>query len=69
LEDRIQKQLHGCDQNEDFVGVTNSGEAIFAVPLSIYDDAPTWGDKGLWQFNLETGQVFRIAKISGDKWR
>lgn len=68
LEDRIQKQIHGCDQNEDFIGVTNSGEAIFAVPPSEYDDSPGCGDKGLWHFNLTTGRVYRVAKISGDKW-
>ena len=38
LEDKIQKQIHGCDQNEDFIGVTNAGEAVFAVPPSVYDN-------------------------------
>ncbi|MGD0095483.1 MAG: hypothetical protein ABSB60_03250 [Terracidiphilus sp.] len=69
LEDKIQRLIHGCDQNEDFVGVTNSGEAIFAIPPSEYYDSPACGDKGLWHFNLETGKVYRVAKISGVKLR
>jgi hypothetical protein len=69
LEDKIQKLVHGCDQNEDFTGVTNAGEAVFAVPPSIYDDSPECGDKGLWHFNLKTGSVYRVARISGVKWR
>jgi hypothetical protein len=69
LDDRIQKRIDGCDQVEDFIGVTNSGEAVFAVPPSIYDDSPECGDKGVWRFNLKTGRVYRAAKISGVKWR
>lgn len=65
----IQERIHGCDQEEDFLGVTDSGDAIFAVPPSIYDDSPDCSDKGLWHFNLETGKVTLVAKISGDKWR
>jgi hypothetical protein len=68
LGDKIQKRIHGCDQIEDFVGVTNTGEAVFAIPPSIYDDSPGCGDKGLWHFNLKTGNVYRVARISGDKW-
>jgi hypothetical protein len=69
LEDKIQKQIHSCDQNEDFVGVTNSGEAVLAVPPSVYDDSPGCGDKGVWHFDLKTGRAYRVAKVSGDKWR
>jgi hypothetical protein len=69
LDDRIQKRIHGCDQTEDFIGVTNAGEAVFAIPPSIYDDSPECGDKGVWRFNLKTGRVYRVAKISGVKWR
>lgn len=69
LDDRIQKLIHGCDQNEDFVGVTNYGEAVFAIPPSIYDDSPNCGDKGLWNFNLKTGKVHRVKRFSGVKWR
>ncbi len=69
LDDRIQKRLHSCDQTEDFIGVTNAGEAVFAIPPSIYDDSPECGDKGVWRFNLKTGRVYRVAKISGVKWR
>jgi hypothetical protein len=69
LGDKIQKLVHGCDQNEDFIGVTNAGEAVFAVPPSIYDDSPECGDKGLWHFNLKTGKVYQVAKISGVKWQ
>lgn len=65
----IQERIHGCDQEEDFLGVSDLGEAIFAVPPSIYDDSPECGDKGLWHFNLATGKVTQVAKISGDKWR
>jgi len=69
LEDRIQKRIHGCDQVEDFIGVTNLGEAIFAVPPSTYDKSPGCGDKGVWRFNLKTGRVYRVAKFSGVKWQ
>jgi hypothetical protein len=69
LEDKIQKLIHGCDQNEDFIGVTNSGEAIFAVPPSVYADTPECGDKGLWHFNLKTGKVYRVKRFSGVKWQ
>jgi len=69
LEDKIQKRIHGCDQNEDFIGVTNTGEAIFAILPSEYSDTPECGDKGVWHFNLKTGRVYRVAKISGDKWQ
>lgn len=69
LEDKIQKLIHGCDQNEDFIGVTNTGEAVFAVPPSIYDDSPACGDKGRWHFDLKAGRVYRVARVPGDKWR
>ena len=71
LGDAIQRQIHvhGCDQVEDFLGVANSGEGVFAVPPSVYDDSPECGDKGLWHFNLKIGKATRAAKISGDKWK
>jgi hypothetical protein len=69
LEDKIQKRINGCDQLEDFIGVTNAGEAVFAIPPSLYEDSPECGDKGLWHFDLKTGNVYRVAKISGDKWQ
>jgi hypothetical protein len=69
LEDRIQKRIHGCDQVEDFIGVTNTGEAVFTIPPSRYSDTPECGDKGVWRFNLKTGRVYQVAKISGDKWQ
>jgi hypothetical protein len=69
LADIIQVRIHGCDQVEDFVGVSNTGEAVFAVPPSIYDDSSGCGDKGLWHFNLQTARVYRVARISGEKWR
>jgi hypothetical protein len=68
LETRIQDRIHGCDQNEDFIGVTNDGKAIFAVPPSIYDHSPECGDKGIWDFDLKTGTVKQAAKFSGDRW-
>jgi len=67
LAGKIQDRHRGCYQVEDFIGVTNKGEAIFAVPPSD-DDSPECGDKGLWHFNLQTGRVIRVARISGDKW-
>jgi len=69
LDDRIQKQINGCDQVEDFVGVTDDGQAIFSVPPSTYEDSPECGDKGVWHFNLSTGEVRQVAKVSGDKWK
>jgi hypothetical protein len=68
LEDRIQKRIHGCDQNESFIGVTDAGEAVFAIPPSHYDDSPQCGDKGIWRFNLTTGHVYRVAKSSQSHW-
>jgi hypothetical protein len=32
-------------------------------------NAPGCSDKGLWHFNLKTGNVLRVKKFSGDKWR
>ena len=69
LGDLIQKIIHGCDQNEDFLGVTNSAEAIIAIPPSEYSDTPDCGDKGLWHFNLKTGRVYRVKRISGIHWK
>jgi hypothetical protein len=69
VEDSIQKRIHSCDQNEDFVGVTNSGEALFAIPPSTYDDSPECGDKGVWSFNAATGEVRQVAKHTEDRWR
>jgi hypothetical protein len=69
LLDQIQRKIHGCDQNEDFLGVTNQGEAVFAVPPSDYADTPECGDKGLWHFNLLSGKAHLIAKVSGDTWK
>jgi hypothetical protein len=69
LEDRIQRKIESCDQIEHFVGVTNQGEAVFTVPPSIYDDSDKCGDKGVWHFNLQTGQVKQVKKKSGDKWK
>jgi hypothetical protein len=68
LGQRIQERVHGCDQSDDFLGVTNDGQAVFAVPPSIYDDSPDCGDKGMWNFNLKTGALSRVAKTSGVKW-
>lgn len=67
LSDRIQQKIEGCDQVEHFVGVTNRGEAVFTVPPSIYTDE--CGDKGVWQFNLQTSQVKQVKKTSGDRWK
>jgi len=69
LDEAIQKKIHGCDQVERFAGITDEGLAIFTVPPSIYDDSPECGDKGVWHFNLRTGVVTQVAKISNDKWR
>jgi hypothetical protein len=69
LDDGIQKRIHGCDQNEDFVGVTNAGEALFAIPPSTYDDSPECGGKGVWSFNVTTGGIRQVAKHTEDKWR
>lgn len=67
LEARIQKRIDGCDQNEDFIGVSNEGEAVFAIPPSHYDDSAACGDKGVWRFNLTSGHVYRIARTSTTK--
>jgi len=69
LGDRIQRKITSCDQVEKFVGVTNQGQAVFTVPPSDYDDSPECGDKGVWKFDLLTGEVRRIKQFSGDRWK
>jgi hypothetical protein len=69
LGDRIQRKINSCDQIERFVGVTNQGDAIFTVPPSDYDDSQECGDKGVWKFDLLTGEVRRIKQFSGDRWK
>ncbi len=69
LGDRIQRKIKSCDQVEKFVGVTNQGHAVFTVPPSDYDDSPECGDKGVWKFDLLTGEVRRIKQFSGDRWK
>ncbi len=59
----------GCDQVQDFVGVTDGGEAVFAVPPSNYVDPPECGDHGLWYFNLQSGKIRQVKKFSGDTWK
>jgi hypothetical protein len=69
LDDRIRRKTQSCDQTEHFIGVTNQGEAVFTVPPSTYDDSDSCGDKGVWHFNLLTGDVKRVQRISRDRWR
>jgi hypothetical protein len=59
LDDRIIKQLPSCDYSEEFIGVTNTGEAIIRVPKSQYveEGCPS---QGKWVFNLQSGLVKRM---------
>ncbi len=69
LEDSIQQKIKSCDQVEHFVGVTNEGEAIFTVLPNPVEDSESCGDKGVWQFNLQTGRVKQVQRISVDQWK
>ena len=55
---QIIRQLPSCDYSQVFVGVTNSGEAIFHVPKSAYVDEGC-PDQGHWLLDLRTGKVRR----------
>lgn len=61
LNDEIRKQLPSCDYFEEFVGVTDRGEAIIRVPKSVYVEqgCPAQGD---WTFDTHSGSVHRIKK-------
>ena len=57
LNDEISKQLPACDYFEEYVGVSDRGEAIIHIPKSPYSDEGC-PDQGKWLFNLHT----RVAK-------
>lgn len=59
LGERILKQLPSCDYFEEYIGVTDAGEAIIRVPKSAYvkTGCPS---QGKWLFNLHSGTVMRM---------
>jgi len=59
LDDRILKQLPSCDYFEEFIGVTNAGEAIIRAPKSAYVENGCHS-QGKWLFNLHSGIVKRM---------
>jgi hypothetical protein len=59
LDERIIKQLPTCDYFEEFIGVTNAGEAIIQVPKSAYVEKGC-PSQGKWLFNLHSGIVKRM---------
>jgi hypothetical protein len=58
LGQQVINQLPSCDYNEDFVEVSNDGQAIIHVPESHYvqEGCPA---QGYWLFDLSTGKVKR----------
>ncbi len=63
LDDQITKQLPSCDYSENFVGITDGGDALIEVPKSIYVDTGCPA-QGIWAFDLGSGRVSRLAKTS-----
>ena len=59
LDDRILKQLPSCDYFEEFIGVTDAGEAIIRVPKSAYVEKGR-PSQGKWLFDLHSGKVKRM---------
>lgn len=57
LHDEISKQLPSCDYFEEFVGVTDAGEAIIRIPKYIDEGCPA---QGKWLFDPQTGSVRRM---------
>jgi len=66
LDDQITKQLPSCDYFEDFVGITDQGEALIEVPKSIYVDTGCPA-QGVWAFDLRSGKATRLAKTSSSE--
>lgn len=64
LHDEIIKQLPSCDYFEEFIGVTDTGEAVIRVPKSIYVQDGC-NAQGKWLFDLRTGNVKRMKTGSG----
>jgi hypothetical protein len=59
LNDEIRKQLPSCDYFEEFIGVTDSGQAIIRVPKSAYVETGCPA-QGTWLFNIRSGSVQRV---------
>lgn len=57
LEDKISSQLPACNYAEKFIGVDNTGDAIFHVPAA--SDVQGCGDQGDWILDLKTGEARR----------
>lgn len=60
LNEEITGRLPSCDYFEEFVGVTNSGEAIIHVPKSEYVDEGC-PDQGNWAFDLAKKTARRLG--------
>jgi len=63
LNNEIRKQLPSCDYFEEFIGVTDTGEAIIRVTKSAYVDqgCPAQGE---WLFDVQSGRVQRTKPKS-----
>ncbi len=57
LEDKITSQLPACNYAENFIGVTDAGDALFHLPAA--SDVQGCGDQGDWLLNVRTGEAQR----------
>lgn len=58
LSDQITSQLPACAYSEEFVGISDKGEAVIHVPKSVHVDTGC-PDQGNWLFDPKTGAVLR----------
>jgi hypothetical protein len=59
LKDEILRRLPSCDYFEEFIGVTDNGEAVIRIPKSTYVEkgCPAQGE---WLFDVHSGSVRRM---------
>ncbi|HEY6971645.1 MAG TPA: hypothetical protein VJA94_20710 [Candidatus Angelobacter sp.] len=66
LHDEIRKQLPSCDYFEEFIGVSDAGEAIIRVPQSAYVEKGCHA-QGKWLFDMQSGRVHRLKSSNNPK--
>jgi hypothetical protein len=59
LKDEIRRQLPSCDYFEEFIGVTDTGEAVIRIPKSTYVEKDCPG-QGNWLFDVRSGNARRM---------
>jgi hypothetical protein len=59
LKNEIRRRLPSCDYFEEFIGVTDTGEAVIRIPKSTYVEkgCPAQGE---WLFDVHSGSVRRV---------